>query len=74
MSGLQAVSKQVFKGMQQMAKALVAGLEHTYQSQGAGGMASALMVLEIIHTHYWEKEGSGKSDASNQSLVGVNSA
>lgn len=50
-------------------KALINGLENTYQSQGAGGMASALMVLEIIHTHYWEKEGSSKSETSNQSLV-----
>ena len=54
-----------------MIKALIAGLEHTYQSQGAGGMASAFMILEIIHTHYWEKEGSSKSDTSNQSLVGM---
>lgn len=50
-------------------KTLINGLENTYQSQGAGGMASALMVLEIIHTHYWEKEGSSKSETSNQSLV-----
>ena len=52
-------------------KALIAGLEHTYQNQGIGGMASAAMVLEIIHTHYWEKDahGSNRSDTSNPSLV-----
>ena len=54
-----------------MIKCLVSGLEYTYQNQGIGGMASSYMVLEIIHTHFWDKEtfGSGRSDASNQSLV-----
>ena len=67
----QCVSKSIFKGMLTVVKALIAGLEHTYQNQGIGGMASAIMVLEIIHTHYWEKEahGSNKSDTSNPSLV-----
>jgi hypothetical protein len=32
-------------------------------------MASTVMILEILHTHYWEKEGSSKSDMSNQSLA-----
>jgi len=52
-----------------MVRALIAGLEHTYQSRGPGGMASTMMVLEIMHTHYWEREGSSKSDTTNQSLV-----
>ena len=52
-----------------MVRALIVGLEHTYQSRGAGGMASTMMILEIMHTHYWEKEGSSRSDTSNQSLV-----
>ena len=52
-----------------MLKALICGLEVTYQNQGTGGMASAMMILEIAHTHYWEREGSSKSDTSNQSLV-----
>jgi len=63
------VTKQVFKGLLAMMKALIAGLENTYQSRGSGGMASTVMILEIIHTHYWEKEGSSKSDTSNQSLA-----
>ena len=66
---VQCVTKGVFRGMVTMVRALIAGLEHTYQSQGCGGMASTMMILEIMHTHYWEKEGSSKSDTSNQSLV-----
>ena len=66
----QTVSKAVFKGMLTMVKALIQGLELTYQNQGMGGMSSAFMVLEIIHTHYWEKDiGSSRSDTSNPSLV-----
>ena len=53
-----------------MVKALIQGLELTYQNQGMGGMSSAFMVLEIIHTHFWEKDiGSSRSDTSNPSLV-----
>ena len=65
------MTKSVFKGMLAMVKALTAGLENTYSNHGLGGMASTFMVLEIIHTHYWEKEsmGSSKSDTSNQSMV-----
>lgn len=66
---MQCVSKNVFRGMITMVRALIAGLEHTYQSRGPGGMASTMMILEIMHTHYWEKEGSSRSDTSNQSLV-----
>jgi len=66
---LQCVTKGVFRGMVTMVRVLIAGLEHTYQSHGTGGMASTMMILEIMHTHYWEKEGSSKSDTSNQSLV-----
>jgi len=66
-----AVSRAVFKGMLTMCKGLIYGLEHTYQNQGIGGMASAFMVLEILHTHYWEREsmGSSRSDTSNPSLT-----
>ena len=65
------MTKPVFKGMLSMVKAIISGLENTYQNQGVGGMASAIMVMEIIHTHYWEKDvgGSSKSDTSNPSLV-----
>lgn len=51
-----------------LCKGLIYGLETTYQSQGVGGMSSAFMVLEIMHTHHWETT-SGRSDTSNASLV-----
>ena len=54
-------------------KAMVHGLEYTYQNHGLGGMASAFMVLEILHTHYWIKEvgnNSNKSEASVTPEVG----
>lgn len=73
---VQVITKPVFKGMLTMMKALSVGLEHTYQNHGIGGMGSAFMVLEILHTHYWEKEvsgESGRSDTSNPSLVGASS-
>jgi len=70
---MQCVAKGVFRGLVTMVRALVAGLEHTYQSRGCGGMASTMMILEIMHTHYWEKDGSSKSDTSNQSLVSASS-
>ncbi len=54
-----------------MVKSLLAGLEHTYQNQGAGGMASTFMILEMLHTHFWEKEASGsnKSESSKPSSL-----
>jgi hypothetical protein len=62
---LQAVSKAVFKGMLAVVKAIIAGLEHTILNHGLGGMASAYMVLEIAHTHYWQRDlSSSKSDVS----------
>lgn len=48
-----------------MCKAIISGLEHTIQNHGLGGMASAYMVLEIAHTHYWARDiNSTKSDVS----------
>jgi hypothetical protein len=54
----QSLPKNMFKGMLTLVKALVHGIEHTYQNQGLGGMASAFMLLEIIHTHFWVKDAS----------------
>ncbi|KAL8566179.1 hypothetical protein ACOMHN_034755 [Nucella lapillus] len=60
------VSRPVYKGLLSMCKAIICGLEHTIQNHGLGGMASAYMVLEIAHTHYWNKElSSSKSDTSS---------
>ncbi|XP_067655848.1 MAP kinase-activating death domain protein-like isoform X1 [Haliotis asinina] len=60
------ITKNVFKGMLAMVKAIVHGLEHTFQNHGLGGMASAFMVMEILHTHYWAREitSSNRSDTS----------
>lgn len=54
-------------------KIIIGGLEHSFQNNnGLGGMSSAFALLEIIHTHYWEKDnGSNKSESSNPSLVSV---
>ena len=51
-----------------MCKGLIYGLETTYHSQGTGGMSSAFMVLEILHTHHWEAVSS-RSNTSNPSIV-----
>ena len=61
----------MFKGMLTMIKALITGVESTYQNHGVGGMASALMMLEIIHTHYWEKDTGARSESSNPSVVSI---
>nr|KAG5689468.1 hypothetical protein BaRGS_021015 [Batillaria attramentaria] len=64
------VSRPVFKGMLAMCKAIISGLEHTIQNHGLGGMASAYNVLEIAHTHYWQRDlNSSKSDVSSPVIV-----
>ncbi|XP_055995615.1 MAP kinase-activating death domain protein-like isoform X3 [Ostrea edulis] len=63
------LNKPTYKGMLTLVKAIIHGLEHTYQNHGLGGMASAFMLLEIIHTHYWNKEniaGSMQSSATSE--------
>ncbi|BFZ15853.1 hypothetical protein BsWGS_18891 [Bradybaena similaris] len=58
------ISKPVFKGMLSLLKAIIHGLGHTISNHGLGGMASASMVLEIAHTHYWARESpSNKTDS-----------
>ncbi|GAB1600655.1 MAP kinase-activating death domain protein-like isoform X7 [Argonauta hians] len=63
------VNRQVFKGMLTVLKAMVHGLEYTYTKYGLGGMASAFMVLEILHTHYWLKEVGNNSNKSEASVT-----
>ncbi|XP_035824413.1 MAP kinase-activating death domain protein isoform X1 [Aplysia californica] len=59
------VSKSVLRGMMSVLKAIIHGLGCTINNHGLGGMASAYMLLEIAHTHYWARDPSGnKSDAS----------
>ncbi|XP_050410636.1 MAP kinase-activating death domain protein isoform X2 [Patella vulgata] len=59
------VPRQVFKGMLAMLKAIIHGLERTFQNHGLGGAASAYMVLEIAHTHYWYREPSAYKNESS---------
>ncbi|XP_078271120.1 MAP kinase-activating death domain protein isoform X5 [Rhinoraja longicauda] len=50
------VSKKVYRGMLDLLKCSVASLEHSYSNAGLGGMASVFTLLEIAHTHYYNKE------------------
>ena len=48
-------------------RAVVQGLEATFDNNGVGGMASTFQLLEIAHTHYWLKDNSIRSDLSPMS-------
>lgn len=37
-------------------RAIVSGLEHSYENHTPGGMASTFALLEMAHTHYFGKE------------------
>uniref|UniRef100_A0A224Z3D7 Mapk activating protein denn n=1 Tax=Rhipicephalus zambeziensis TaxID=60191 RepID=A0A224Z3D7_9ACAR len=50
------ISKAVYKGTLRMLQLVIGGLEHSYNNCGIGGMASAMQVLEIAHTHFWTKD------------------
>ncbi|XP_051884911.1 MAP kinase-activating death domain protein isoform X5 [Pristis pectinata] len=50
------ISKKVYRGMLDLLKCCVASLEHSYSNAGLGGMASVFTLLEIAHTHYYNKE------------------
>ncbi|XP_073515042.1 MAP kinase-activating death domain protein isoform X6 [Phyllobates terribilis] len=50
------VSKKVYKGMLDMLKCTVSSLEQSYANAGLGGMASIFSLLEVAHTHYYNKE------------------
>ncbi|CAM4856304.1 unnamed protein product [Rotaria socialis] len=69
------VSRAVFKGMVNILRAVIQGLEATFENNGVGGMASTFQLLEIAHTHYWIKDSTVRSDISpmserNSPLVG----
>jgi hypothetical protein len=57
----------VFKGMANILRAVIQGLEATYENNGVGGMASTFQLLEIAHTHYWVKDNTIRSDISPMS-------
>ncbi|XP_067850389.1 MAP kinase-activating death domain protein-like, partial [Heptranchias perlo] len=50
------ISKKVYRGMLDLLKCCVSSLEHSYSNAGLGGMASVFTLLEIAHTHYYNKE------------------
>ncbi|XP_077142909.1 MAP kinase-activating death domain protein isoform X28 [Ranitomeya variabilis] len=49
------VSKKVYKGMLDILKCTVSSLEQSYANAGLGGMASIFSLLEVAHTHYYNK-------------------
>ncbi|UJR10094.1 hypothetical protein I4U23_014316 [Adineta vaga] len=59
------ISRAVFKGMTNILRAVIQGLEVTFENNGLGGMASTFQLLEIAHTHYWIKDS--KNDLSPMS-------
>lgn len=63
------VLKPVWKGMLKMLNAVVTGLEASLEHNGLGGMASALVALEIAHTHYWAKDQTDDGKDENQSSM-----
>lgn len=58
------VSRPVWKGLLKLINALIYGLDQSYHSSNtSSGMASAFSILEIAHTMYWEKEGTGEESS-----------
>ncbi|XP_076817752.1 MAP kinase-activating death domain protein-like isoform X3 [Clavelina lepadiformis] len=51
------VTIKVYRGILELLKCVLSGLEYTYKSRhGLGGMASTFILLEICHSHYYAKE------------------
>jgi len=53
--------------MTHILRAVVQGIEATFENNGVGGMASTFQLLEIAHTHYWVKDNTTRSDISPMS-------
>ncbi|KAI1309467.1 MAP kinase-activating death domain protein [Halotydeus destructor] len=69
------VSKPVWKGMLKLVQAVVSGLEYSYSNMGLGGMASAISLLEMAHTHYWAKDVDDlKAESSAATTASVSQA
>ncbi|CAH2326009.1 MAP kinase-activating death domain isoform X24 [Pelobates cultripes] len=49
------INKKVYKGMLDLLKCTVSSLEQSYANAGLGGMASVFSLLEIAHSHYYNK-------------------
>ncbi|XP_033095553.1 MAP kinase-activating death domain protein-like isoform X4 [Anneissia japonica] len=65
------VTKPVYKGVVSVLKAIIAGLEHSYDVHAAGGVASAFALLEIAHTHYFGKEPVKVSKVKDTKHAGI---
>ncbi|CAM9100083.1 unnamed protein product, partial [Lampetra fluviatilis] len=50
------VTRKVYKGMLDLMKCCVSGLESSYACSGVGGMSSVFSLLEIAYTHYYSKQ------------------
>ncbi|XP_017482841.1 PREDICTED: MAP kinase-activating death domain protein-like, partial [Rhagoletis zephyria] len=61
------VTRPVWKGLLKLLNALIYGLDQSYHSSNsnASGMASAFAILEMAHTMYWEKEGTGEESQAS---------
>jgi hypothetical protein len=63
------VSKAIYKGMVKLLRAVTAGLETAFTHKGVGGMASAIVALELAHTHYYSKEGEEGDNSGGATAV-----
>ena len=50
---MQQLSRHQYKGYLKLVQACTNGLEHSFNTPGSNGMASAFHILEIAHTHFW---------------------
>uniref|UniRef100_A0A915HSK3 Uncharacterized protein n=1 Tax=Romanomermis culicivorax TaxID=13658 RepID=A0A915HSK3_ROMCU len=60
-------SRNVCRGTVKVLQACAQGIENSYASATASGLASILHALEIAHTHYWLKEIEPQSDGGGSS-------
>lgn len=60
----------MYKGLVAALAMIVQGLEHTYKTSGQGGVASAIMVLEVAATHYCIKDNKSNSSSRTSSPFG----
>lgn len=67
---LQQVTKPVYKGIVSILSMITHGLEHTYKTNGSGGVASTLMALEVAATHYYLRENKSNSSSKTSSPFG----
>ncbi|XP_048584586.1 MAP kinase-activating death domain protein isoform X2 [Nematostella vectensis] len=71
------IPRNVYKGMLEILRAVVAGYEASVVNHGIGGVASAFKFLEIIHTNYYgrdiREETANKREEDELSIVSTGS-